>query len=116
MDGWDRKWSLQVRQRDNYTCQVCGNSSSYVNAHHIETRSIKSLRYCLENGLTLCAQCHLFNHNFSAHKTPEAFKQWFQKHFSLRWEIIQRLKKQHVSTRDAIQNFRREVGHDLGRK
>ncbi len=104
MTTWDTKWSRLVRDRDEDTCQVCGNYG-HVNAHHVETRSIKSLRFEPLNGISLCFQCHTANHKFSAHKTPEAFKRWFKKRYSLRWGLIQAKKRKYMSERDAVKEF-----------
>lgn len=105
---WDRKWSLMVRRRDNFTCQVegCGYySEHYTAAHHIIRRGVKSTRLEPLNGITLCPSHHVFDHKFSAHKTPEAFKRWFKKRFSLRWELIKRLERKHMTERDAVREF-----------
>lgn len=110
LSSYDTKWSKIIRDRDNDTCQVCGNVGN-LNAHHIETRSIKSLRFCLENGISLCAGCHVFNHKFSAHKTPEEFKRWFKNRYTLRWEIIKKRKREHLSERDAVEEFKKSLTH-----
>lgn len=102
LSKYDKQWSQLVRDRDRM-CVVCGNPN--IAAHHIFRRGIKATRLCLENGISLCASHHVFNHEFSAHKTPEAFRRWFKKNFSLRWEIINRKQKQHLSERDAIKEF-----------
>lgn len=53
-------WSLDVRRRDNFTCQKCGKSKgNRLHAHHIEAYSTAIyLRYDLYNGITLCEKCH----------------------------------------------------------
>ncbi len=100
---YDKQWSLIIRERDQ-KCLVCGRTGS-LNAHHVIGRANKAVRFCLENGVSLCAYCHVFNSEFSAHKTPEAFKRWFQKNYSLRWEIIRRKAQTHRSERDAVKEF-----------
>lgn len=57
-------WRKAVFERDNYTCKKCGIKSSpgiqvILNAHHIEPWSKnKNLRYKINNGITLCINCH----------------------------------------------------------
>lgn len=55
-------WRLGVFERDNYTCQDCGEKESVaglLEAHHIKAWALYSeLRYELDNGLTLCKVCH----------------------------------------------------------
>lgn len=105
---WDTKWSKLIRQRDGDTCQVCGNFG-HQNAHHILTRSIKGLRFEPLNGISLCAACHVFSHEFSAHKTPEAFKRWFKKKFPDRWKYIEKKRNIYMSERQAVDEFKQLI-------
>lgn len=58
-----RNWRTQVFERDNYTCQKCGQIGVKLNAHHIIPFSKdKSLRFDISNGITLCVQCHKKDH------------------------------------------------------
>lgn len=71
----DEKWARAVKKRDCYNCQYCG-SKSYLNAHHIFSRSNKNIRHDIENGITLCAKHHTLSSEFSAHLTPVEFVEW----------------------------------------
>ena len=52
-------WRSSVFERDLYTCQDCGAKGIYLMAHHIKSWSMyPKLRYKIENGITLCKQCH----------------------------------------------------------
>ena len=52
-------WKNEVFKKNNYTCQICGNRGSDLNAHHIRKFSeFPELRYNLDNGATLCVDCH----------------------------------------------------------
>jgi len=57
------EWREAVFSRDNYTCQECGSSNKFLNAHHITPMS-EDLSNALEvdNGLTLCVDCHQDRH------------------------------------------------------
>ncbi|MGG0684165.1 HNH endonuclease [Bacillus licheniformis] len=52
-------WVKSVYERDGYTCQICGLDNCKLNAHHLD-----SYDWCidgrteLENGVTLCVDCH----------------------------------------------------------
>ena len=74
-DGWSKlkcsdeykKWREAVYERDNYTCQWCGDSRGHnLNAHHIKHRSTHSELTCsVNNGITLCKRCHRALHSFT---------------------------------------------------
>ena len=65
-----RLWREQVFRRDNYTCSECGIKSGlgkaiYLNPHHIKSFSeFPELRFSLENGITLCEDCHKKTENY----------------------------------------------------
>jgi len=53
-----KTWRLKVYKRDRYKCQLCGRMGN-VNAHHIKRKiDFPDLTYRLDNGITLCTQCH----------------------------------------------------------
>lgn len=52
------EWRGKVFQRDNWTCQTCG-VRGYVEPHHIKGwAKYPELRYEVNNGVTLCLDCH----------------------------------------------------------
>lgn len=54
-----RDWRDAVYERDNYTCQICGQRGGTLNAHHIKHfANHPKLRTTVENGITLCIRCH----------------------------------------------------------
>ena len=54
-----KEWRKQVFERDNYTCQICKRKNTKLNAHHIEKFSVNKLkRFDVNNGITLCEECH----------------------------------------------------------
>lgn len=56
-------WRLAVYERDNYTCQECGERGGKLNAHHIKSwRKHPDLRFTVSNGITLCESCHKKKH------------------------------------------------------
>jgi hypothetical protein len=57
-----KTWRLKIWQRDNFTCQECGGQQSKknpLNAHHKKPKSkYPELILDLDNGQTLCRDCH----------------------------------------------------------
>jgi len=55
-----KDWRVKVYKRDKFTCQMPGcKSQKRLNAHHIQKWSSASmLRYDIDNGITLCKNCH----------------------------------------------------------
>ncbi len=68
------EWRLSVFQRDSFTCETCKKVGGILNAHHIvkfssiiyknNIKSIDEALNCndlwdLNNGITLCKECHL---------------------------------------------------------
>lgn len=56
-------WRNSVFKRDDYTCQHCLERGGDLNAHHIKPFArYKKDRYKIENGITLCVDCHREEH------------------------------------------------------
>ena len=55
-----QQWRKAVYRRDNYTCVECGdNSGGNLEADHIKPRYLyPELTYDINNGRTLCKDCH----------------------------------------------------------
>lgn len=71
----DDAWSKLVKLRAAMKCEYCGTKVRQLHSHHIYTRSRKSTRWDIKNGICLCAYHHTLG-NFSAHKSPMEFTEW----------------------------------------
>jgi hypothetical protein len=63
-------WRKAVLERDGYRCQSCGRQcrkhEKGLAAHHIEAWSdAPTLRFDIDNGMTLCRQCHMSLHGLA---------------------------------------------------
>ena len=57
------KWRTDVRERDNDTCQICGETEGTLCVHHIEAyKPNKELRVVLSNGILFCEKHHIEFH------------------------------------------------------
>lgn len=76
----DDAWSLLVKLRVGRKCEYCGTTTKQIHSHHIYSRSKKSTRWDILNGISLCAGHHVLSSKFSAHKTPLEFVMWLTKY------------------------------------
>jgi hypothetical protein len=72
----DVAWALLVKLKAGMKCEYCLTTTKQLHSHHIYSRSKKSTRWHVKNGICLCASHHVLNSSFSAHKTPLEFTQW----------------------------------------
>jgi len=79
-----KEWRNEVYKRDNYTCQCCGDKKrKNIVAHHKDSYGwAYDKRIQVDNGITLCQQCHSFDKD-SFHRiygfgnnTKEQFTEW----------------------------------------
>jgi len=58
-------WRESVFARDNWTCQKCNIKGGVLRPHHIlNFAEHKDLRFAIDNGITLCDDCHVEFHKY----------------------------------------------------
>ena len=76
------KWKKDVREKDNYTCQICGEKEGKLCAHHIESYTPnKELRIIVSNGVLMCENHHKLFHKIygNGYNTREQFEEFLKK-------------------------------------
>lgn len=65
-----KQWRSDVFTRDGWVCQTCKNSvGGKLQAHHIKSWSkFPDSRYDINNGVTLCIDCHKLTDNYGNKK------------------------------------------------
>lgn len=59
---WHKR-RLQILQRDNFTCQICGSTEKTLHVHHLCYRKgAKIWEYPDNTLITLCEDCHRMEH------------------------------------------------------
>lgn len=77
-EGSQEKWRKEVFARDEYICQYCGGNQK-LNAHHLDGYHwCKEKRFDVNNGVTLCVECHKEFHKAFGHKnnTREQYEEF----------------------------------------
>lgn len=54
-----KEWRRKIFERDNYTCQICFKRGIFLEPHHLKNiASYPDLVFDINNGITLCIDCH----------------------------------------------------------
>lgn len=82
-----QQWRLAVYERDNYTCQCCGdNTGGNLNAHHLDGHDWAiDLRLDINNGIALCEDCHIAYHNAYGYRNSR--REDFEEYMSDLYEL-----------------------------
>jgi 5-methylcytosine-specific restriction endonuclease McrA len=77
-------WRLEVFKRDNHTCQMCGAKQAFLHPHHIKSYThFPELRYEVDNGTTLCVDCHKKLHSLLCN-----IRRWLKSDKSLNYTLF----------------------------
>lgn len=83
------EWAKKVKERDDYTCQVCRDGNNLHSHHMYNWADWPNMREDVENGTTLCSGCHhLFHSMFSKHNTTRAQFEDFKRTYQILRQIL----------------------------
>ena len=75
-----REWRFEIYKRDNCTCQKCNERGGKLQAHHLlGFAQYPEARLIVDNGVTLCLNCHKEFHTLYGIKsfTPEDYNKYY---------------------------------------
>lgn len=88
-----KNWANSIKERDDYTCQVCGTYHKHSDpraiqaSHLLSKENYPELMLDLTNGITLCFSCHK-NGRISSHLDGVAFTFWLEKNKPAQYNYI----------------------------
>ncbi len=75
------EWRRSILERDNYTCQCCGQKGGKLNIHHLDGYNwCVEKRFDIENGVALCISDHKDFHDKygRGNNTREQYEEWIK--------------------------------------
>lgn len=73
-----RLWRDAVLKRDNFACRKCGSGQT-LHTHHIKRYAdFPGLRVAIDNGITLCRECHRKEHKSKKRELEESYIEWLK--------------------------------------
>lgn len=112
-DQLDKLWAELVKKRAGHKCEYC-DKTTYLNSHHIFSRSNLSVRWSRNNGTCLCPKHHTLG-NWSAHKSPVEFIEWIRDKRGYLWYTDLRKKANQVKKwtipelENLVEEFKEEI-------
>jgi hypothetical protein len=104
-----REWKARVNVRDNYICQECGKKGC--EAHHIKSwYEFPELRFDVNNGITLCLDCH----KTSKHGGRPKIKDGKVVTFYLSFEVIEKISDNAFKTKKSKSQYIEDLVKEMG--
>jgi len=112
-DKLDKLWAIIVRLQAGNKCERSG-LTTYLNSHHVFSRSNLSVRWYLPNGVCLNAGWHTLKTE-SAHKSPIEFIEWLKEKRGIEWYEDLRVRANTIrkwtitEMKELVEEFKKEV-------
>ena len=100
IDAKYKEWKARVNVRDNFTCKECGKPGN--ETHHIKRwKDYPELRFDVDNGKTLCLDCH---RKYKSGGRPK-IKEGKHATFYLSFEAIDRIRNQAYALKKSMSQY-----------
>jgi len=93
---WQQK-RVEILERDNFTCQLCGDKKTTLIVHHKEYKKCEPWDYHNDMLVTLCEDCHKKLHGFAHVPTLAEIKEYCE--FEIEDGIVDRIATMDYNTR-----------------
>lgn len=106
----DKAFADCVKFKDRNTCQKCGIQRDRMECSHIHSRRHRTIRWCKENAITKCHNCHRW-----WHENPTESGVWFEnKYGSGAVEVLKekknsRVKVSKLEEKDIAKHYREQL-------
>jgi hypothetical protein len=108
LDYLDNLWKELVYKRAGNECEYCGQQGR-LNAHHVFSRSNRSVRWDMDNGICLCATHHVLG-TMSFHKAPAEMLEWIREKRGEEWyDRLLKKARSVMKGREAKEHFKNEL-------
>jgi uncharacterized protein YpiB (UPF0302 family) len=108
---WQKK-RLEIMQKDNFTCQICGDKDSTLNVHHLHYEKGKLIHEyddkCL---ITLCETCHKNEHEWQQETLKSFLSSLMEKNITM-FEIVALIERVDVALYMGHKNYFTEIVGD----
>lgn len=86
----DRLWGEYIHRQYDNKCALCNRTArtDKMEAHHLVTRSVRSLRHDPFNGIILCTLHHKYSTAFSPHMAPLGFAMKLEELYPEKWKWV----------------------------
>tara|TARA_B100000686_G_scaffold105883_1_gene112997 strand:- start:42 stop:521 length:480 start_codon:yes stop_codon:yes gene_type:complete len=96
-------WYKDIKIRDEFVCQHCGSKEGLVSHHIFPKSQYSGLQLNLNNGITLCHECHMSHHGWGQYERVLESNAWRN---SVAWNrVLNEWKIFEFQFKDVLRNY-----------